>query len=237
MNNRPLKVLIGIQARSSSTRLPNKAFKPIAGTMMLARVIEACRTGGRLYQKKSIADVTIAVLTPNDDPIFREFKDRVHIITGPTYDVLARYDVAVARYNPDYIVRITGDCPMLPPFIVSNLLDIAVRKGFDYFGNSDPRVRTSIDGHDCEVISRRLFDEMAKNAASEYDREHVTPWVLHSAPEWAKLGIALNNHDLSHIKLSVDLQEDLDRVSSAFDSANAKYELALSLYGDGVHRI
>lgn len=231
------KVLIGIQARSGSTRLPDKARVLIAGMTMLDRVIENCRIAAPHIQRRTQSTVEIVVLTPKGDPIVEEFSDRVEVIEGPEHDVLSRYKVAVDKKCPDYIVRITADCPMIPSVNITNLTDLAVNKGYDYISNSDERFRTSIDGEDCEVISRRLFETVAEIAVKPYDREHVTPLIRRSPPDWAIIGLSLNYFDLSDIKLSVDTQEDLDRVRKAFDSAALKYAEAARFYGSKrVHR-
>lgn len=232
-----MKILIGIQARSGSTRLPRKAFEMISGRMMLDRVIEACKTA-RDYMEKGGHRCEVVVLTPLEDPIIDEFKKRVDILTGPEHDVLARYKVAVDAYEPDLLVRITGDCPLIPPPLITHMVSLAVNNGYDYISNSDERVRTSIDGSDCEVISRRLFDFTAEHARTPYDREHVTPFMRKSPPEWAKPGFAINSFDLSNIKLSVDTQEDLERVRKCFDSQFVKYQEAVKIYGKrNTHRL
>ncbi len=232
-----MKILIGIQARSGSTRLPRKAFELIAGKMLLDHVIDTCKIAAHFINQKNMGDATVAVLTPSGDPIVGEFSDRVNIVEGSHYDVLARYMSAVTKYAPDYLVRITGDCPMLPPFIISNFMDMAIRRGYDYVSNVDERFRTAIDGYDCEVISSRLFNEMANKAIDSYDREHVTPWLRKNTPKWARMGIALNNHDMSDIKLSVDTKDDLDRVRRAFEGAYSKHEAAKAFYKNGVHKL
>ncbi len=231
------KVMIGIQARSGSTRLPRKSFAMIAGKTMLDHVIDACKHGAGLIERKLGVGVDVVVLTPTNDIIAKEFSNRVAIVEGEPYDVLARYKTAVDKYNPDYVIRVTGDCPLLPPFIIRNLMEMTLRKNYDYVSNCDPRCRTSIDGFDCEVITRKLFDYVEATATRQYDREHVTPLIRSSPPPWARIGVALNNIDLSHIKLSVDTNEDLAAVTEAFDSAYRKYEDGKAIYKGGVHKI
>lgn len=232
-----MKILIGIQARSGSTRLPRKAFEMISGRMMLDRVVEACKSAAGNLERRG-HKCTVAVLTPEGDPIVQEFKTRATIEQGPEHDVLKRYELAFNKYEPDLLVRVTGDCPLIPPPLISHLTELAITKGYDYMSNVDDRFRTSIDGADCEVISARLFDVLAEHARTPYDREHVTPFVRRSPPEWAKLGIALNHFDVSDIKLSVDTPEDLDRVRKAFETQFQKYQEAVRVYGKGgIHRL
>jgi spore coat polysaccharide biosynthesis protein SpsF len=234
------RVLIGIQARSGSTRLPRKAFELISGKMMLDRVIDSCKkaaprinnsNGGALCAK-------IVVLTPTGDPVAREFKSRCEVFEGPEHDVLRRYALAAEKFDPAFIVRITGDCPMIPPPVISKLVSMAYINCYDYVSNVDERFRTALDGADCEVISRRLLSAMDELAVSDFDREHVTPLARRSPPEWAKIGCVVNDFDHSHLKLSVDTPEDLERVRTAYEKASEKHRQAVLTFGStAVHRL
>lgn len=234
-------VLIGVQARSGSTRLPRKAFELISGRMMLDRVIDNCKKAGLFISKKSYNNslrVRIAVLTPFNDPIVNEFKSRCEIVEGPEDDVLARYAEADRRYNPNYIVRVTGDCPLLPPFVISKLIKLATENTYDYVSNVDPTYRTSLDGMDCEVISSGLLQYLDKTATSPSDREHVTTFARSAPPDWAKIGCVVNYFDQSDTKLSVDTKADLDAVRLAFSAADGKYQEAVLKFGrQAVHRL
>lgn len=232
-----MKILIGIQARSGSTRLPRKAFEMISGRMMLDRVIEACKSGAAGIEKSGNR-CSVAVLTPEGDPIATEFSSRAEVIQGPELDVLKRYAIAVKAHDPAYLIRVTGDCPLIPAPLITYLAGIAINGKFDYYSNCDGRYRTSVDGTDCEIVSRDLFDHIAQVADTAYDREHVTTLIRRDPPEWAKLGFAMNFLDFSGRKLSVDTQEDLERVRREFDATFSKYQEAVKFYGSaGVRRL
>lgn len=233
-----MKILIGIQARSGSTRLPRKAFEMISGRMMLDRVIEACKTAASITERRGSHRVSVVVLTPDGDPIAPEFRARVAVEEGPEQDVLGRYHLAMEKHTPDLLVRVTGDCPLIPPHLICHMVGVAVDKGYDYFSNVDDRIRTAVDGADCEVISKKLFAYASECAKEPYDREHVTTYIRRSPPAWAKLGVAVNHFDLSDIKLSVDTPADLDRVRRHFATQFQKYNDAVRIYGSGaIHRL
>lgn len=234
-----MNIVIGIQARSTSTRLPNKAREPICGIRMLERVVSACSAAAnRVRDKKAEAKMTVVVLTPFGDPIADEFADVAEVLEGDQDDVLSRYVAAMERYSADYIVRVTGDCPLVQSNIIIGLTLFAVNKSYDYISNVDERFRTAIDGHDCEVLSRKMLEWTDEQATLQTDREHVTTLIRREPPGWANMGIALNNVDLSDIKLSVDTPEDLEVVRKAFDSAFSKYQGASRIYGrKNVHRM
>ncbi|MES3012642.1 MAG: acylneuraminate cytidylyltransferase [Pseudomonadota bacterium] len=232
--------MIGIQARSGSTRLPRKAFELISGKRLLDRVIDACKSGAQNIKKNSRGDVAprVVVLTPEGDPIVEAFRHRCEIFEGPELDVLARYAGAAQAMEPDLIVRVTGDCPLLPPFVISKMVTLAVANGYDYVSNVDEAYRTALDGADCEVISTKLLDWLDAKAEAPADREHVTTLARAAPPEWARLGFVAHAFDHSHEKLSVDTPTDLEHVRARFAQGDDKYQRAVLRFGQqAVHKI
>jgi spore coat polysaccharide biosynthesis protein SpsF (cytidylyltransferase family) len=253
----PTKVLIAIQARSGSTRLPRKAFELIGERRMLDHVVDACRgaayylnsrtqraqqvrseRGGDSAANASDISVAVALLVPTGDPIAKEFGRGTAIVEGPEHDVLARYYAALERHTPDYVVRITGDCPLIPDFLIAKHITTAIKGRYDYVSNVDEETRTAIDGHDCEVVSARLLGWLHGAAEEAGDREHVTLMARREPPDWAVRGAVLNYHDQSHVKLSVDTPEDLARVRDEYNRRDAKVYRAERKFGKmSVHRL
>jgi spore coat polysaccharide biosynthesis protein SpsF len=88
-----------------------------------------------------------------------------------------------------------------------------VKNSVDYVSNVDERLRVSFDGMDCEVISRNLLDYVHFNATSKSDREHVTTFIR--KPDLSRdfsIAHIVGYVDLAGLKLSVDTDEDLERV-------------------------
>ena len=109
-----------IQARMSSTRLPGKVLREIAGEPMLARVIE------RAKRAKLVDEVVLATTTdPSDDPVAEFCAERGYNVTrGSLNDVLDRYYQAAKQYDADVIVRLTADCPVLDPDVVDETIAV-----------------------------------------------------------------------------------------------------------------
>lgn len=214
--------MIGIQARSTSRRLPAKAFEMIAGKTMLERVVQSCRSAARQLTEQGRCDATVVVLVPTGDRIATEMKGRFDIYEGPSEDVLGRYVGAAEARDADLVVRITGDCPMMPSWAIGRIVALAITKNYDYISNVDERFRTAIDGSDVEVFSRRMLADAHERASGAGDREHVTTLMRRDPPSWAELGFVMGYFDLSDIKLSVDTPQDLERVRRATESAATK---------------
>lgn len=234
-------VLIGIQARSTSTRLPAKCFEMIGDRMLLQHVVDRCKSAAdymNRYTYKTGCGVSVALLVPFGDPIAERFRNRALVIEGPENDVLGRYMKAVQQNNPDYIVRVTGDCPLIPSYIISKHIKLALGQEYDYVSNVSEDSRTSIDGHDCEVISRKLLEHLDQTAEPGPDREHVTTLARREPPDWARMGCVIGYFDHSGIKLSVDTQEDLERTRQEYDRVSKRVVAAERRYGkQSVHRV
>lgn len=233
------KVLIGIQARSGSTRLPRKAFEMIGHSRMLDHVIDACKSASKYLDSIKVLNIKseVVVVSPVGDPIVNAFSARCRIIEGSEPDVLSRYAGAVNVFDPDYIIRITGDCPLIPSYVISKMATLAVKNKYDYVSNVDD-FRTSLDGSDCEVLSRKMFNYVHDVASIPADREHVTTIIRRCPPDWARIGAVVGHFDHSDIKLSVDTPDDLKKVRDAYDSVTRRVAEAERRYGrQAIHRL
>ena len=240
MENFIKTVLIGVQARSTSERLPRKAFEYIGNKRMLDHVLDSCFRAQKYsnkYTDKKNYTVKVALLCPYGDPIVEAFKTQCEIIEGPEFDVLERYETAAQKIQADFICRITGDCPLIPPYIISKHISIAVQGEYDYLSNVDEACRLSLDGIDCEVMSNRMLRWLGLESKSSLEREHVTIRARTNPPQWARRGFTASFFNQKGIKLSVDTKEDLERVrdeylqvGEALREAHRKYDY------DCIHR-
>lgn len=233
------QVSIGIQARSTSHRFPRKVFELIGSKTILQHILDNCERAIRYLKKsafKTRLNFSYNLLIPKDDEI--KYMYGKYSLEGEVEDVLSRYVQLQKTTNADYIVRITGDCPLIPPFLISKAITLATKNKYDYCSNVHENVRTSIDGFDVEVISKRALEWADKNAKSKAQREHVT-LILRSAeiPPIFSIGHIQGNIDLSNIKLSVDTKEDLENVRKAYEEIKRKNKTISSLPGKNmVHR-
>lgn len=232
------QVKIVIQARSLSSRLPNKIFEKIGEIEILQHVIDACRGAEAYVKRHSVKygyDISTCVACPTDDPLVQKYKRKVQIIEGDEHDVLSRY--VAASKGVDWVVRITADCPLIPQFLISKATMHAVKNRYDYLSNVDERCRTAVDGHDVEVISTPLLEWLNEQNLSLEEREHVTLKIRtghanKSMPDWFLPGCIHGALPLQNIKLSVDTLEDLEKVRRIYDLRKKQEEEARRVFGD-----
>ena len=210
------RVTIAIQARMTSDRLPGKALMKINGIPMIERVLMAAEKSAAFINNGRRDDIKVntALLVPENDELADIYFNRKNttVITGSEEDVLSRYTKCLEYFDADYICRITGDCPLIPPYVITKHIVNAVKYNYDFVTNAHPEVRMSPDGYDCEVISRDALLWADETAISKPHREHVTQILVQRLPERYKSACVLSHLDLSSLKISVDTEKDLEYV-------------------------
>lgn len=217
-NLKKQKILIGIQARSTSQRLPNKSLKLLRNKPMLSWVVNTCLKSAKYLNRKiDNVECLVAILCPYDDEIATSYPG-IEIIEGDEFDVLSRYESALRIHNPDYICRVTADCPLISNFILTNHIVNAIKRNYDYISNVDSVVRTEIDGRDIEVLSKRALLWLIENARTDEEKEHVTLKIRTDKPESLFRAHTLNSLDLSDLKISIDTEDEFIKVEKMINS-------------------
>ena len=236
---RIVSVIIGIQARSTSTRLPGKGLRLMAGRPMIEWVVDACTKSARYLSTRthSIEKIVVDVklLVPAGDEITSEINS-VPVLEGSHDDVLSRYVEMAKEYNPDYIVRITGDCPLIPDHVITHMIKTAVANTYDYLSNVDEDCRTDLDGIDCEVMSKKALNWLDQKGLTDEEKEHVTIHLRKTPPSWAMMAFSICNFDFSALKKSVDNEEDFLAVDREILKLQEMKKLAEAKYGKRIHR-
>jgi spore coat polysaccharide biosynthesis protein SpsF len=234
-------VLIVIQARSTSKRFPRKVFEVLGDKPIIKHVIQACSKAAiymNNYTHKTKVRVDMVVAVPYGDELVDYIrKTPIAVLQGPEDDVLSRFKLAADKYKPDYIVRVTADCPLIPPYIISKIIKTGVLKAYDYYSNVNEEARTTVDGQDVEFLSARMLDHLNEKASGT-DREHVTTLARREPFPGARIGQIVGYLDLSAVKLSVDTPEDLEHVRAHYERIQEKLRNSERLYGkDNTHRL
>lgn len=204
-------ILAILQARVSSTRLPGKVVKPILGLPMLVRQVERLRRSHRI-DKLVVATSTDA----SDNTLVKScYEYGIECLRGSLDDVLDRFYQTALQFKPDYVVRLTGDCPLADPALIDKVIDYHLAGGYDYTSNTiEP---TYPDGLDVEVMRYEVLEQAWREAALRSEREHVTLFI-HKQPDRFKLGSVKSNCDISHLRWTVDEPEDLQLINLIYEA-------------------
>jgi spore coat polysaccharide biosynthesis protein SpsF len=204
-----MRVVAILQARMSSTRLQGKVLMDLLGKPMLARQLE------RVGRARRLDGVCVATsVDASDAPIGALCKSlSVPAFRGSLQDVLDRYYQAAVPFQPEHVLRITGDCPLIDPAVIDELIEQHLAGGFDYSSNTlHP---TYPDGLDAEVCRFTVLAQAWSEARLASEREHVTPFIK-TRPERFRLGELRNSKDLSALRWTVDYAEDLAMVREVY---------------------
>lgn len=205
-----MKYLAIIQARVSSTRLPGKVLKEVCGKPLLELQYE------RVLRSKKI-NKTIFATSSNldDDPIETICNDiGAECFRGSLDNVLERYYKAAEIYKPENIVRLTGDCPLIEPTVIDDVITYYEDEKYDYATNAiEP---TFPDGLDVEVFSFDCLKKTYSKAELPSEKEHVTTYIPKDSD--FSIGHYKTEEDLSHLRWTVDEPEDFVLIKSIYES-------------------
>lgn len=199
-----------LQARVGSTRFPKKVLKKISGRPMLWHQIQ------RVKLAKSLSNIIVATTDqPEDEAVIQVAQEsEVSWATGSQDDVLDRVYQAVKDTDATSIVRLTGDCPLIDPKVIDQVIQY-------YHENSDHLDYLCLgpewpEGFDIEIFSRSSLEKAWLEADKKYEREHVTPYIAISGK--FRVHRLPCDRNLSHLRLTVDEEIDYTVVSDIYDA-------------------
>ena len=170
IGKKTMNVLAILQARMSSSRLPGKVMMEILGEPMISLQIE------RIKRAKKIDKLILATSNQEEDNKLEEVCKNIglYCFRGSLDNVLDRYYNAALTFNPIHIVRLTGDCPLIDPKIIDEVIDYHISENSDFTSNAAPNQRLIPDGLDAEVIKFKILEKIRKKELSKEQKEHVT---------------------------------------------------------------
>lgn len=204
-----MKVVAIVQARTGSTRLPDKVMKLINDKTMIELLLS------RLSASQRIDEIVVATTNAEKDRELAELVQKLgyKVFRGSELDVLDRYLRAAEMAGAEVVVRITGDCPLIDPAIVDECIEKFFQAKVDYLSNAQPP--SFPDGLDAEVFSLAALRIAHREALDTYQREHVTPY-LRTEDKFSREKIE-SPVDFSGHRWTVDEQSDFDVVSQVFN--------------------
>ena len=191
-----------IQARTNSSRLPNKILLNYKNISPLSVLIK------RLGKSKCLKKIIIATTTTKNDDKIVKFCDENKILCfrGDEKNVLRRYYFAAKKFKINKIVRITSDCPLVDYRILDQMIKVFKKKKIDYYSNSLPLPTNYPDGMDIEIFTFKTLKETFKKALLPSEKEHVTHYM------WKKNNFNIlkknTNNNLSKYRFTIDYKKD-----------------------------
>ncbi len=209
-----MKVVVIIQARLASSRLPAKVLLDLGGVTALERCLRRAR------RFSHVSEVVVATSDRPGDEIIAAVAHRLgtKVTRGSETDVLSRFAKAAREASADVVVRCTSDCPLLDPALSSMVIDrfLNAPGGVDYAANVLERRLPR--GLDTEVFSRAALEQADRDAKSPDEREHVTLHLYRNPDRFRCLPVVAEGlEDRSSLRWTLDTLDDYRLLHAVFE--------------------
>lgn len=226
MNERekPLfKRVASIQVRMGSTRLPGKVMLEVDGKPLLGHLLD------RLEQCRTLDQIVVATSIAEENDVIEEYclSRKVEIFRGDENDVLGRTLGALSMCQADVGIEVFGDCPLIDPRIVDEIVECFGQAGdLDFVGND--LSTTYPPGMEVEVFSVAALADAASRTDDPDIREHGTLFIR-QRPDLYKIRnySAPGTYHRPDLSLEIDTSEDLFVISAIIEAFSGRPDYSL----------
>lgn len=157
----------------NSTRLPGKVLLAIGAWRSLELQL------ARLKRAQNIDEIVLATTTNASDDVLAAFAQEQSIacFRGSEEDVLGRILGAAQSVGGELQVQITGDCPLIAPELVDQVIDRYRRAAPPADFVSNEIERTFPIGLDCRVFPVAVLNEVASLCDDPTHRVHGSTYI------------------------------------------------------------
>jgi len=228
-------IVLSLEARMTSTRLPNKIFKKINNLKVIEILIK------RIKKIKSIDNFFVAIprSKKNDKLAFYLKKKKVNFFRGSENNVLERVVKGGEKFQADTLVRLTGDNPLVDIYMVDMMIKIFKKKKYlDYFSNNGyatSPTRTMPSGIDIEIIKFSTLKNISLYLKKKRYITSPTSYLYLSKKKkfilaHYKIEKKIREKCNKNIRLTLDTKADLRFLQSLFKKIYLKYKLNFNLW-------
>ncbi len=204
-----MKYLVLIQARCGSSRLPEKVMLDLCGKPDLQRVVE------RVQRSRYVDEVIVVTsIEKSNLPLIKLCAEMgIRVFTGSEEDVLDRYWQAAKLLNPEYVIRVTADCPLYD----WRYLDMAIEQMQEDTDYMTELTETFPDGEDIEIIKLSALKEAWKEAKMASEREHVTLYIRNHSDKFHIQNLECPIPGIGEKRWTLDEEEDYQLICAIYE--------------------
>jgi len=194
------RIVVLLQVRMMSTRLPEKAILLIEDKTIVEHVID------RLKAAKTPDSVVVCTSTHEDDRVLLELaeKNGVKGFAGNQDDVLDRFIKAARWDGADVVVRASGEDPLVDPVYLDKMVTHHLKTGADYTSTKQLPA-----GVATEVISVPALEKAHQLADNPEMSEYMTLYFKDDFFHVETLEVE-ESLRRPHYRLTIDTSEDLE---------------------------
>ena len=209
-----MRVVVVVQARTGSTRLPGKVLKPACGAPLLVRQVE------RIAAASTPSEIVVATTwEANDEPIVQICGAAgFRVERGHPTDCLDRHVTAARACKADAVVKIPSDCPLIDPAAIDRVIGEFLAHPTDFVSNLHPP--TWPDGNDVEIMPMSVLETAAREAVKPLEREHTTPFIWDQPERFRCANVLWEtglDYSQSH-RFTLDYEEDYQLIRAVYEA-------------------
>jgi len=197
------KILLIIQARLGSTRFKNKVIKNIIDKPSIIYQVE------RIKQIKKDCEIIVGIPDNKSNDKLKQIliSNKVNYFEGDEQNVFKRFLDCALKYNPDIIIRINGDCPLISPSSIDKTIST-------FFENPNADyVSTTLDksypiGEHVELFTLNALKIASKLELTHQLKEHVTPIFYKNQKIFNCINVKKTFNYPNNLRLCVDYEKD-----------------------------
>jgi len=208
------KIVAIVEARMTSSRLPGKHLMEILGRPILGYLID------RLKTIESIDSIIIATTKNQTDDVLVEFANNsgVEVYRGDENDVMGRVLCAAKYFQADIICEVTGDCPIIDPQLVEQVVQTFLHNKVVYVNNGKQGIP---DGMGAQVFSTAALEKSASQTNELLDREHVTLHIRNNPSQFPAIYIgSMPSMNRPELAVTLDVREDFELIKKIIEYFN-----------------
>jgi spore coat polysaccharide biosynthesis protein SpsF len=163
------KIVLILQARMGSTRLPGKTMMDLAGAPLLERILERVKRA-----RKPNVVVVATTERPEDDVLATLAEDMgVPVFRGSQNDLLDRYYLAAKAFGADIVLRLPADNATPEPDEIDRIVDFHLSTDFVFSTNLAQALGSGYpDGIGAEAVDFWALEEVWKGRGDAELNEH-----------------------------------------------------------------
>ena len=217
------KTKIIIQARTGSTRLPQKMILPFYENEGIFSLLLKKLTSA--FDKNDI--ILATSINSNNDILVETAKHYgVNYFRGSENDVLQRFIDAAKEFDAENIIRVCADNPFLDVFYIELLLEKFEKFNCDYLSyltsDGTPSIKTHY-GFWAEAVKLSALEKVRELTDENLYHEHVTNFIYANRDifdvKFFEIIPQIDKH--KDIRLTIDTQVDFDIQKEIFNKLNS----------------
>lgn len=187
-------------------------MRDLAGQPLVSHIFD------RLKATPGVGSVILATTAdPRNDPLVTFARDQGILIYREENenDIVARLLGAANVARADAILKVNGDCPLVDPAIMQQLIDKYGSGSFDYVSNKI--LWSWPEGYSAEIIAADALEICSTELTTPADRELVANYIRDNGNKF-RVGSVGKGPYGGTSKLAVDTPEDFEEVAEIFDA-------------------